>query len=176
MGKPSIRTHPHWHTHTLLNSTHSLGPRCVNAPITQSVLKLSKVNIYQSEKYFHRIPWFREAIIYFPTNVCFTVYQVIFAIKRHIKSSALRWGNERVNLLWRVPSHLCSLLPSLSYYPVWQCSVPAHMLKKRILFDWMANLKCQLFLCKLRYSFSCLKWVEGTDGCAYVCARTNLPP
>lgn len=51
--------------------------------------------------------------------------------------------------------------------------------KKRILFDWKANLKCQLFLCKWSYSFSCLKRLGAQMGaCVYVCmwVYTSLPP
>ena len=50
------------------------------------------------------------------------------------------------------------------------------MLRKIILYDWKANLKCQLFLCKSRYSSSRLKWVWGlrcVNGCVRVCICTH---
>lgn len=80
---------------------------------------------------------------------------------------------------------MCPLLPLLSLAPPYifstltVLSASTYAGKKIILFDWKANIKRQLFLCKSGYSFSHVEWVwRGTDGCLcpYACMHTCTNP
>lgn len=114
---------------------------------------------------------------------CLTECQRITAIKSLINFSRFSQGNERVNLLWHEPPppHVPTL-STLSFIFSSMAELTAcTYAEKIILFDWKANLKCQLFLCKYRYSFFFLSEVgkEGTKVwmCAYsqICKKKKKP-
>lgn len=166
--------------------------RCTQQSMHRKPLKM-KMSTYVEWQHTLIYFWystsrFKVEVIYIHSSVAciFTVYQVIYAERKkggHIKCRSLSWADERVNLFWRVPSRSCSLLPSLSYSPAWRSLVPAHMPQNRCLPDWRANLKCQLFLCKWRYSFFLFSSLNGfreaqmgVRTCVHACMGRWPPP